>query len=327
MKVRRFLQGRDSLLISAQLLLLLIVPAHVSLMQSASAEAFQSEELLSSGARIEVQFIDGVPQLGKQIICSWIERCAKAVATYYGRMPVKRLRVKVHNSGGEEIGFATAGMERGVAEIEIPVGVNTPKRCLDEDWILTHEMVHLGFPIVAWKDRWLTEGMATYIEPLARLQIGNIDEKEVWTDLIRNTPKGQPRRENEILSGSRRIDRIYWGGAIFCLVADVEIRKKSKNRVGLQDVLRYIPRNGANIYSDDEPRDALAVPLKSPELKASAELLLNLYDRYNSIAVRPNLDELFSYLGVSLLPSGRVYLENRAPGASIRKAINNLGIN
>lgn len=327
MKIRHASLGRNSFLSLLLVLSVQIVFCTIASTQSVFAETSQPVVLLSSGAHIEVEFVDGIPQIGKQAICSWIERCAKAIATYYGRMPVKRLRIKVHNSSGDEIGFATAGVERGVAEIEIPVGFHATKRSLDEDWVLTHEMVHLGFPIVAWKDRWLTEGMATYIEPLARLQIGNIDEKEVWSDLIKNTPKGQPRRENETLVGARRIDRIYWGGAIFCLVADVEIRKKSKNKIGLQDVLRFIPRAGANIYSDNEPREALSVVLKSTELKSYGELLLNLYDRYNSTAVSANLDELFSYLGVSRLSGGAVNLNNRAPGASIRKAINNLGVN
>lgn len=286
------------------------------------ADNFLSSEIEYGGTRIEVSFIDGVPRIGKMAILDWVKRCAKAVDRYYGQMPVKRLRVKIQNTRGDEIGFSTTGIARGVSEIEVPVGIDIPKKCLDEDWVLTHEMVHLAFPIVAWKDRWLTEGMATYVEPIARLQIGNIDEKEVWADLIKNTPKGQARSENDPLKGSRRIDRIYWGGAIFCLVADVELRKRSKNKIGLQHILSYVARSGENIYSDDDPRDALLRASGSPELKASSDLLVKLYDQFSSGMVVPNLSALFDYLGVSGVRSSVVF-DDRAPGAAIRKAINN----
>lgn len=279
-------------------------------------------EIHSSGARIEIQFINGVPRVGKDVLIDWVRTCAKAVATYYGQMPVKRLRVKIHNVQGRDVGFSTTGIERGVAEIEVPLGADISKKSLYDDWVLTHEMVHLAFPIVEWKDRWLTEGMATYVEPLARLQIGNVDEKEVWGDLIKNTPKGLPRSEADILPGAKRIDRIYWGGAIFCLVADVEIRKQSRNKFGLQNILSYVAKSRQNIYSDSEPRDALSVALQSDELKASTEVLLRLYDQYSTSAARPKLMSLLNYLGGTRI-NGEVILDERAPGAAIRKAINN----
>lgn len=286
-----------------------------------AADQSQSVEIQYSGAIIEVQFLDGVPQIGKAALLDWVKRCVKAVCSYFGQMPVKKLRIKIQNSIGNDIGFSTTGVERGVAEIEVPLGSEISQKTLNEDWVLTHEMVHLAFPIVAWKDRWLTEGMATYIEPLARMKIGSITEKEVWGDLIRNTAKGLPRSENDPLIGARRIDRIYWGGAIFCLIADVEIRKKSNNRVGLQDVLSYIPKSGVNIYSDDEPRNALSRAERSDELKIATQLLLKLYDQYNSSPIlKPNLAELFASLGVSR-SGGEIIFNENAPLAGIRRAI------
>src|SRR6266446_6989700 len=44
--------------------------------------------------------------------------------------------------------------------------------------------------------------------------------------------------------------RTYWGGALFCLLADVEIHRRAHNRYGLQDALRGIVRAGGNMECD-----------------------------------------------------------------------------
>ena len=49
------------------------------------------------------------------------------------------------------------------------------------------------------------------------------------------------------LDRTRTWGRTYWGGALFCLMADVEIRKQTGNRVGLQDALRTILSAGGSI--------------------------------------------------------------------------------
>lgn len=62
---------------------------------------------------------------------------------------------------------------------------------------MAHEMVHLAFPRVARKHHWIEEGLATYVEPWARLGIGQLTVERVWKDLLKGLPKGLPRHGDQ----------------------------------------------------------------------------------------------------------------------------------
>src|SRR5206468_1823979 len=99
------------------------------------------------------------------------------------------------------------------------------------DWTLTHEMVHLAFPATKEDNTdWLGEGMATYVEPIARAQAGFIPDEEVWRQFVDYMQRGEPRPGDAGIDHARGIGRVYWGGALFCLVADVQIRRATHGR-------------------------------------------------------------------------------------------------
>ena len=49
----------------------------------------------------------------------------------------------------------------------------------------------------------------------------------MWHDIVRDMQKGEPAAGDEGLDHTHTWGRTYWGGAIFCLVADVEIRRET----------------------------------------------------------------------------------------------------
>ncbi len=257
------------------------------------------------------------PASTKNFVKRWVSDSAKAVSQYYGKFPVKACTVLLHATADDGIGVASAEFQDGKVVVDVPLGVNTDESTFSEDWILTHELVHLAFPLVWDKDRWLVEGMATYIEPLARMQIGKLPAKSVWSDMYFRCPSGLARNSSESLSQSRRIDRLYWGGATFCLLLDLELRRQSNNKYGLQRALSIITNSGINFNSDMEPRDALAVADKA----LGTRTLVEFYDRYSNSSARPDLKKLFSDLGV--LPLGKeVRFDDSAPLAKVRMLIN-----
>ena len=93
----------------------------------------------------------------------------------------------------------------------------------------------------------MEEGLATYVEPIARAQAGELSVHKVWGDLVRGLPQGLPRDGDRGLDHTPTWGRTYWGGALFYLLADVEIRRRTDNRRGLQDALRAIVAAGGNI--------------------------------------------------------------------------------
>ena len=51
---------------------------------------------------------------------------------------------------------------------------------------------------------------------------------EIWQAMMRDMPKGLPQAGDQGLDNTGTWGRKYWGGAMFCLLADIEIRKATE---------------------------------------------------------------------------------------------------
>jgi hypothetical protein len=275
-------------------------------------------EIVIGASHIKVQVAPGNLALPRSAILAWVRHSATAVSRYYGHFPIARAIVHVTPIAGSGLGFATTDCEEDRGVINIPIGDATTQSDLDKDWVLTHEMVHLAFPLVYQRDRWLVEGMATYIEPLARMQAGYLNRESIWGDLVTSLPRGLPKTGDQGLNEAHSIGRVYWGGALFCLLADLEIRKATGNKKGLQNALREIDSTNGDITSDMEVIDALR--LGDKEIGAHSHILEALYNKMKDQAVAPNLDKLWQDLGVKKT-GVHVTFDDQAPLAATRKAI------
>jgi hypothetical protein len=275
-------------------------------------------EIVLGASRIKVIVAPGNLALPRSAILAWVRNSATSVARYYGHFPVARAIVTVTPWAGRGFGFATTDSDDSRAIINIPVGEGTNQQDLDKDWVLTHEMVHTAFPLVYHKDRWLVEGMATYIEPLARMQAGYLSRESIWGDLVNGLPTGLPKAGDHGLNDSHSIRRTYWGGALFCLLADLEIRKATANKKGLQNALQEIDSTNGDITSDMEVVDALRLGDKG--IGAKTHILESLYNKMKDNPVAPDLNKLWLDLGVKK-SSEQITFDDQAPLAATRKAI------
>jgi hypothetical protein len=244
----------------------------------------------------------------------WIQNAADAVSNYYGRFPVPHLTLLVRSSNGSGVRHGmTYGTDGGL--IRVSVGRETPVDELNDDWVLTHEMTHLAFPSMPDDQHWIEEGLATYIEPVARAQVGQMPVAEMWREFIRDMPKGEPQEGDRGLDHTPTWGRTYWGGAIFVLVADVSIRERTKNRLGLQDALRAIMNQGT-IADDWEIKKALAVGDKA----TGTNVLQDLYQKMANQPAPVDLAQMWDKLGLALR-DGKVVFNDKAADAAIRIAI------
>ena len=122
-------------------------------------------------------------------------------------------------------------------------------------------------------------------------------------------------------SGDRGLDnthtwgRTYWGGALFCLIADVEIHQRTNNRYGLQDACGNCPRRRQHAT-----RLAARRALKAGDDAVGVPVMLELYDRMKATPVTPDHTAMWSQLGVR--PSrDSVVFDQSAPQASIVRSI------
>jgi hypothetical protein len=249
-------------------------------------------------------------------ILPWIRAAADAVTTYYGRYPVPHVSIRVLPFAGQGIrGGRTFGREDGGA-IRIRVGTDTTAAQFQSDWMMTHEMVHLSFPSLAEQHHWLEEGIATYVEPIARVQAKELPAAEMWAELIRGLPQGLPQAGDQGLDNTHTWGRTYWGGALFCLLADVGIRRATNNHKGLQDALRGILAAGGDIRHDWEVEKALTVGDRA----VGVSVLMPLYERMKDKPVEVDLNALWEQLGLQL-QGNSVRFRDQAPLAATRIAI------
>jgi len=112
------------------------------------------------------------------------------------------------------------------------------------------------------------------------------------------------------------LGRTYWGGAIFCVFADVKIRRQTRNTKGLEHALRAILEAGGDIRSNWDLLEALQIGDRA----TGTRVLLNLYEEMKDKPVLVDLDALWADLGVRVAGQ-KVGFDEGAPFAAIRHAI------
>ena len=271
--------------------------------------------LLIGGSKIDVTVESGDLRVSQAELLHWVQSAAEAVATYYGRYPVPRVQLHIIPVDGSGVRHGqTFGYDGGL--IKIRVGRQTQAAELANDWMLTHEMVHLSFPSMADEHHWIEEGIAVYIEPIARIQAKQMDAEQMWADLVRDMPKGLPRDGDKGLDHTHTWARTYWGGALFCFMADVEIRKQTHNQKGLQDALRGILDTGGDITHDWD----LAKTLEIGDRATGTTVLSELYARWKDQPAQVDLASMWKDLGIAA-DGKNIRVTEDAPLAKVRRAI------
>jgi hypothetical protein len=284
-----------------------------------SGPVASSRTLQIGGSSIQVDFGPGSTDLPPDRIVQWVENAAKSVTVYYGKFPVPRDRILVEfAAGGSGVGHGTTwgGVSGFPAFTRVRVGQHTTQQELDDDWMMTHELIHTAFPSMDDEQHWIEEGLSVYVEPIARAQNGLLSPEKIWSDMARDMPQGNPGASDRGLDQTHTWGRTYWGGAQFCLLADVMIRKETHNQKGLQEALRAIVAAGGTIDHDWPITKAFAVG----DQATGTHVLTQLYEQMRNTPKPVDLNTLWKDLGVEQMPDG-VRLNNNAPFANIRKAI------
>jgi len=269
-----------------------------------------------SGARIELTKLDGRMDQSLSALASWIERSAQAVRAFYGEFPMPRTSVTLLPVSGRSTVVFGKVLPESAPGIVLLVGEHADNKALYSDWILIHELFHLGVPSFYGEGKWLDEGLATYYEPIIRVRAGLYTEAQMWDELERSLPQGMPAYTQLGLEQASDFRGIYWGGAIACLVADVEARKRNVTR-GLEVGLIALRKAGGNASEVWSLKDAIA----SID-DALGEPTLAVVAKQHAAIGRPfDLTGLLRSLGVARAKNGSIQLIETAPLAAIRRSI------
>lgn len=193
-------------------------------------------------ARIDVVLL-GPLAMRDSAIATWVKDAGGVVASLFGRFPVDHATLFVVPEPGHDEVVSGKVLSLAGASVVLLVGDQMKEAKQHEDWVLVHELFHLGFPTFRGEGRWLGEGLATYYEPLLRARAGWTTEADATRELEENTQRGSVEGG---LAQREDLDSIYWGGARFCLAADERIRSESNGTRSLDDVMRAVLARGGD---------------------------------------------------------------------------------
>jgi hypothetical protein len=271
--------------------------------------------ILIGGSRVDVVVDKGQLTASNDDLLAWVRSAAESVATYYRHFPLPHILIRITPFEGSGVRHGTTFGEGG-GRIRIHVGTGTTQEALKSDWMLTHEMVHLAFPSVPDAHHWIEEGIATYVEPIARVRAKHMEASEMWFELVRDLHQGLPAEGDRGLDHTHTWGRTYWGGALFCFLADLEIHQKTKNQKGLEDALRGILAAGGDIRQDWDLEKALS----AGDRATGVPVLMPLYNKMKDSPYPVDLGDLWKQLGVERQGNSVVFHDD-APLSATRIAI------
>ena len=276
---------------------------------------FQTETVRSGSSQVDIAIASSGLAMSSADVKAWVARAVTGIAAYYGAFPTARTLVVVVPGKGADTEGETLGDGGPSVVVRVARGL-TASQVVD-DWVVVHELLHVTVPSLGRQEAWMSEGIATYVEPIVRARQGIVSAERFWSDLVKGLPQGLPEAGDQGLEQTHTWGRTYWGGALFCLVADVRIREATKGTRSFDDALRGIIATGANVESHWSIDQFLDVGDRATGVTV-------LRDLYREMGLAPgavNLDTLWKRLGVQIGRGGAVVFDDRAELASVRRAI------
>jgi hypothetical protein len=236
----------------------------------------------------------GAMQIPNEQLAAWVSAVAESNRRFWARSPTEGGLVLLIPSPRGGVPFGRV-LSLGGAVVTVLVGTQATPQDLYDDWVLVHEFIHLGSPLMRDTGAWLNEGIATFYEPVLRARAGWKSEDDVWREWISSMPRGMPAITGIGLENAGR-GGIYWGGALFVLMAEIESLQASAGKIGFSDCLRTVLAEGAD------------VTVKWPTMKLldrcdallGKTVIATLAKQHIEKGSAMDLDQLWRRLGVSL---------------------------
>lgn len=263
---------------------------------------------------LRLALLDGFNAGERANLVDWVQRTAEAEANYWQGFTAKQMLVvlvPVPSRRGIGYGRTVPG---GGPTVMIEVGADMDQRRLFGDWVLVHELIHTGMAFIRGRSTWFMEGAATYVEPIIRARAGWKTEEEVWREWVSDMPQGVRAFARGMGEASGREN--YWGGALFMLMADVEIRRATDGAKGLEDCLGGVLWSGL----DGSQRATLDAYAAICDRATGTTALRSLIDRYVVAARSVDLATVWRDLGIAMV-GNRIVFDDAAPDARWRKMI------
>lgn len=224
------------------------IPAAVmalAVMHAEAAERYTTFD--ASGTTLHVSFAERLDEGKASALTNWLREVVADVHGLYGRFPLPEVRVHIiprRGWGGNGVPVAFGRVtRRGGETVELYVNPDRPIAEFFEDWTAPHEFSHLLLPAITWRQRWISEGFASYYQNVLLARAGHYSAETAIRKLSEGFARGRSSwpdlSPNEAAREGiyRARYKIYWSGAALALLADLRLRERSGGRQSLDVVL------------------------------------------------------------------------------------------
>ncbi len=277
-----------------------------------------------NGATLRLAIVGAGSRTESDRLASWIRESADSVASVTGHFPQPEPQILVIVLGPQPQPVPWAHVIRGGGvAVELFVDGTRPLASLREDWTATHELSHLLLPYVSSRDRWLSEGLASYYQNVLRARDGRLDAAAAWEQLESGFGRGRQATTGGSLASATRAGRdatmrVYWSGAAILLKADAQLRALSGGARSLDTALAGLHECCLDPARSWRAADLLA---RLDEL-TGYDVFGELYRTHVPDEAFPDLSEVYGRLGLVPAPDG-IRFDPDAPWARIRYFIMN----
>lgn len=253
----------------------------------------------------------------------WLASAVDAVARVHGRFPVDRMSAVIvpAPAGSDPVAFGMVQRGGGISAMLLLRRGAEPDE-LVRDWVAVHEMSHLLIPSLSRRDAWLSEGLATYYQNVARARAGLISPLEAWRTMEEGFERGRRggsgrslREESARMHRTFAFRRVYWSGTAFALEADVLLR--TAHGTSLDAVLAEVGALEGTHRRIWSAEDLLA----TMDAVAGTRAISKLAERYLRRSDFPDTEALFDRVGLVRDPSGDLVPDEAAQRAVLRRGI------
>ena len=283
---------------------------------------FEVDTITVPGAEIRLAAPGGLTTQQKTKIRQWIDETVDPVTLVYGYFPQPHPQVLAIPNGNRNEAVVSASVLRGGGLAAIfYIDESRPLEEFMDAWNPTHEFSHMLIPYVSSRDRWLSEGLASYYQNVLRARDGRLSETQAWQNLYDGFQRGKKGTNGGSLAQATRggrgsTMRVYWSGAALLLMADMQLRDTTNGRQSLDTALQSL---AACCMANGKTWRAREMFELLDELTGTS-IFTGLYEEYVYAHSFPDMRSTLEGLGIRTR-NKQVSLTQSAPLADVREAI------
>lgn len=284
---------------------------------------FSAVKTTLAGMELDIAYLGNEQNYEK--IYLWLTNNLRQLSATLGGQPIPSLQVIISPANSTRsrspVPFGHV-IRAGNHSVQYFVDTHSSYSALMADWTAAHEFSHLLLPFLGTSGKWVSEGFASYYQNLLMAHLGEYSQEQAWRKLLAGFARA--KSEWPVVSPNDSVYRnlgqsrmmIYWSGAAFALLADVEIRKQSEGRQSLNTVLKQLADcclPSSEVWHMTELFNQLDEFTPTP-------IFMPLYRKYANAKGLPDVEPTLKELGVSHKHLRRINLVD-APLSAMRDQI------